>query len=574
MLRAKLRVPALLAASLWGCFSVASCFAQQGNSDSAPPATTSNVQQLTRLPATTDSSVVPTGYAQSSTGPPTAEQFADVLRRLEATEAELAAVKGQRPADSGNYFTSQPPTAAPDEPDVATLQERINALERAAAEARNKFPFIRMSGFFHLDYGAFSQDANSVATLNRIQNGVDFRRARLQALGNLTEFTRYSIEMDFGSAGAGRPSFMDVWGEQWNLPVFGAIRVGQFRQPIDMTSWTNIKHLEFLERSLPFQAFDPFRRVGIMAWRNSEDERSLLAYSVYGTGATFFNGVGTSYSTLGVDNRFGTTLGNSGGISFAIRGSRLVYYDELADGRYLLHVGGGYNFSSIGGNGLTGPDAKTYEARAIPEFAVGDSAANGVGLPPNTPLGQTPFFVDTGRFLANSYNLYHTELAGNYGAAHFQTEVFVTGVNQRGGPVVYYEGAYLQGGYFLTGESCGYNKVMGAMDYNVKPFREFMGLGDGRGMCGWGAWEIAARWSYLNLSSTAVNPANIVGASAPGITPSSPNPGILNDSTVALNWWWNQYTRVQFNWIHAMLNNNAHGASTTDIWTARYQIEF
>ena len=521
------------------------------------------------------------------------------MRRLEATEAELSALKRSSQQNSGEstYYTSQPgygPGAPPQAPpdagaDAPDLAKRVKALEQAARDAANKFPFIRVSGFFHLDYGAVFARAAERRHVEPDSKRYRFRRARLQALGNLTEFTRYSIEMDFGSAGAGRPSFMDVWGEQANLPFLGTLRMGQYRQPVTMDGWTNIKHLEFLERSLPFQAFDPFRRVGMMAWKNSEDQSSLLAYSVYGTGSTFYNGTNTSYNTLGVDNRFGTTLGNSGGISFAIRGSHLLYYDDLAEGRYLMHVGGGYNFSEIGGNGTTGPDAKTYEARAIPEFAVGDSAANGVAQAPGVPLGQTPFFADTGRFLANSYNLYHAELAGNYGSAHYQTEVLVTSVNQMGGPTIYYEGGYAQCGYFLTGESAGYNKVMGAMDYNVKPFREFMGLGDGRGMCGWGAWELAFRWSYLNLSETSkVVATNFVSPSATGATlPTSPNPGILSDSTVALNWWWNQYTRVQFNWIHAMLDNTGYtvpvasgggiagkGYSQTDIFAARFQIEF
>ena len=380
--------------------------------------------------------------------------------------------------------------------------------------------------------------------------------------------------MDFGDAGGGRPSFQDVWGEQTNLPFLSNLRIGQYRQPITMDSWTNIRHMEFLERSVPFQALDPFRRVGLMAWRLSEDESTMLAYSFYGTGATFWNGANTTYNTMGVDDRFGTVIGDQGGVSFAIRGSHLLYYDEVAEGRYLLHIGGGYNFSEIGGNGFNRDSfARTYQARAIPEFFVGDPAANGL------TSGGTPFFVDTGRFFATSFNLYHAEFAGNYGPAHFQTEFIASAVNQLNGPTVFYPGAYFQCGYFLTGESVGYNKSAGALDYNVKPFSEFFGLGPNRGMCGWGAWEVAARWSYLDLSARNINASNYVigppgSPASDATTPPTSNPGVLNESTVALNWWWNMYTRVQFNWIHAMLDNNIRGFSSTDIYTARFQIEF
>ena len=239
-------------------------------------------------------------------------------------------------------------------------------------------------------------------------------------------------------------------------------------------------------------------------------------------------------------------------MSFAIRGTHLLYYDEPAEGRYLLHVGGGYNFSAIGGEGTTGTYAKTYEARSIPEFFQGDAAGGGL-----TAAG-TPFVVDTGRILANSFNFYHAELAGNYGSAHFQTEFLATGLNQMNGPPVFYYGTYFQCGYFLTGESANYNKQTGVMDYNVKPNSEFFGTGPNRGMCGWGAWALGFRWSYLDLSATNINPANIL-AGLPG-PPPTPNPGILNESTFAINWWWNQYTRVQFNWIHSMIDYTTPGA--------------
>ena len=196
------------------------------------------------------------------------------------------------------------------------------------------------------------------------------------------------------------------------------------------------------------------------------------------------------------DTRFGTQIGDNGGVSAAIRGSHLLYYDPYADNRYLLHIGGGYNFSEIGGVcPARAAMPRTYQARAIPEFFVGDPGGGGL-----TANG-TPFVSDTGRFLANDYHFFHTELAGNYGSAHFQSEYMATLVDQIAGPQVFYHGAYVQAGYFLTGESCGYNKQMGALDYNVKPFREFFGLGRDQWFCGWGAWEIAARYSYVNLAS-------------------------------------------------------------------------
>ncbi len=293
-----------------------------------------------------DYQLTPTAYQPT---PPAEDEMSELRRRLDATESELAALR------------SQSKSAA----------DKLVELLEANQPSGPDLPLIRLSGFFQLDDGLFSQTADSHTALGSIKDGVDFRRARLQALGAVTEFTRYSIEVDFATVG--RPSLMDIWGEHSNLPFFGTIRIGHFRQPTTMDGLTSVRHLEFLERSLPYQAMDPFRRTGIMAYRVSDDEMSTLAYSMYATGFTFFNGTGLSYGTIG-DTRFASELGNSGGVSFAVRATHLLYYDEPAEGRYLLHIGGGYDFSGIGGQGTTGSFAKTYQARPIPEFFEGDAA--------------------------------------------------------------------------------------------------------------------------------------------------------------------------------------------------------
>jgi phosphate-selective porin OprO/OprP len=469
----------------------------------------------------------------------------------------------------------QQPIPDPEQPGNLTkyledVDRRIKGLE-GAAKAPPRYPQIRMSGFMQLDDALFSQSADSKAVLGNIQNGAGFRRTRLQAVGKLTDFTAFSIEMDFATAG--RPSFMDVWGEQSNLPFFGTLRIGQFRQPITMDGWTSIRHLDFMERNAVFQGMDPFRRVGIMAYDLSEDERTEWAYSVYGTALSFWNGASTTVANEGADNRFGTQLTDHGGVSTAIRASHLLFYDEPSEGRYLLHVGGGYNFSQLGGNpNSVGTDANAYDARPIPEVFVGD-----FGGFPLTAAG-TPAVLDTGRIRARNYNLWHTEVAMNYGSFHFQNEWMLTTLNQTGGPTVWMPGTYAQCGYFLTGESSAYNKQAGVMDYNVVPYSDFFGLGRGKGFGGWGAWEVVGRWSYYDLTC---NNANLI-TTTPATFPPSPNRGVLNESTVGLNWWWNRYTRVQFNWIHGMPNYQAVptgfpgpvGGSPFDVFASRFQIEF
>lgn len=444
---------------------------------------------------------------------------------------------------------------------VGNLMTRLDALEQEGEE----LPLIRLSGFFQLDDGLYSQNAVARAYFGDMQDGIGFRRARLQAIGKLTEFTAFTIEMDF--AQQGRPSFVDVWGEQAELPFFGTIRIGQFRQPGTMDSWTSIRHLNFLERSAAFTALDPFRRVGVMAYGLSENERTSWAYSIYGTGLTFWNGNANVYKTFG-DNKFGTQIGDNGGVSFSSRVTHLLHYDEPSEGRYLLHVGAGFLYSQIGGEGTTGPSAKTYNAHTFPEFFIGDLAGGGL------TVAGTPLVLDTGRFLANDFSLYHLELAFNRGQFNFQSEVMLEPVNQFGGPTLLQTGAYMQCGYFLTGEHADYLKQAGVFDYNVNPFTPFFGTGRRGRMGGWGAWELAFRWTYVDMTCRDLNPANQRANLDPLRKPPPTQFGTLNETTLALNWWWNRSMRVQLNWIHSMPNYVGVGAVPFDIIGTRFQAEF
>ena len=113
-----------------------------------------------------------------------------------------------------------------------------------------------------------------------------------------------------------------------------------------------------------------------------------------------------------------------------------------------------------------------------------------------------------------------------------------TFVQQLGGGNVFLDGGYVQGGYFLTGENTGYNKLMGAMDYNVKPHSEFFGIGrkkaDLRLGC-LGSWP--RRWSWLDLSSTQ-GPGGQLRARPDRLSRllfprRMINPGVLNEPTIA-----------------------------------------
>lgn len=418
---------------------------------------------------------------------------------------------------------------------AASLQSQIDALNRGDEEApigraaepaaKPTFPNVRLSGFFQADSLWASQSlenqiavGNGVAADGDVQDGADFRRARLAAVGQAWDNVSYMLEMDF--AFPGRPSFMDVWLEVDDVVGSSNLRIGQFRQPFGMDGLTSVKEMTFLERGLPF-AFLPFRQIGVMLYGNSKDELATYAVS------------GFRFPT----DTFGGNVGDNGGYGLATRVTGLLVNRPDAGG--LLHVGGAYSFID--------PANDLVQYRNQPEVFVGETGG-GALIPTGVPNNLPPF-VDTGLLATENVNLASLELAMAYGSFYAQSEAITAFVNRRDGESLTLPGVYAHAGYFLTGESRVYNGKSGVFG-RVKPNRSVAKDG------GIGAWEIAARWSAIDL-----NDADIQG-------------GRLNNLTGGLNWYLNPNTKFQFNYIHAMLDSRINGESTADLFAMRAQVDF
>lgn len=459
---------------------------------------------------------------------------------------------------------------------TSAMSRRMNDIEKqfkswndAEAKKAGTFPTAKITGFLQIDTTVNSQTERNIETVGLAQNGTGFRRARFAVFGKVAELTTYQLEVDF--AAAGRPSFFDNYVEQQNIPFLGDVRAGQFLQPFSVDAMSGFRNLAFLERSLPFLAFVPFRRVGIMASNGTEDDMTHWAYSVYRTG-------GFNNAPLG-DDRFATDIGNVGGFSFSTRATHLLYYDEFAEDRYLWHIGASYNYSQLdadnalgsGTNGNAGSPQPFYQARTTPEFGpLGYPELNSnFGTAMNTT---PPIFVDTGKYQASFFNLMGVETVYQSGPFSLQSEYMATIVQSAAGPV-FYHGAYGEFMYRLTGEHRGYDKKLASLK-NPIPYTDFIPI-KGDGIRGWGAWSVNARWSFVDLR----NPASLNGhyydtkTNTFTGTANSGN-GILNDVTLGMNWYLNAHTKFQFNWIHAMLNNTAKGFSTAELFVSRIQVDF
>lgn len=419
---------------------------------------------------------------------------------------------------------------------VAKQNERISVVEKAWKNFENKagekkYPNVTVNGVFQADAGWFHQDDISRQAYGHILDGADFRRFRLSAKGSVTETVNYFAQVDFGFFG--RPTITDLWVEQTQVPLLGNLRIGQWKQPFSLEAVSSFRYTTFMERSLLFQPFVPFRHIGIGFYDHSEDLSTTWAASVFRSG----------------QDQFGGTLASDGGYGTSERLTWLPYWD--CDGESYLHLGAGHFYNA--------PPRDTINFRTIPEFFIGTNANGLVGTSGQPVPGAqdgTPFFVSTGNLNVTAYNVVGTELLWVNGPLSVQSEAMVNFVDQGlGRPSCVLPGVYAQVGYFLSGEHRPYDRKAGAID-RVVPYCNFKYCPCCENADGWGAWEIAARYSYLDL-----NDQNIRG-------------GTITDATLGLNWYWNPYTKVVFNYVHAMPDLPTLARSHTDMFGLRAQLDF
>ena len=96
-----------------------------------------------------------------------------------------------------------------------------------------------------------------------------------------------------------------------------------------------------------------------------------------------------------------------------------------------------------------------------------------------------------------------------------------------------FSGGYIHASYILTGEHIPYNRTSGTLG-RLQPFENFFLMDRrGGGKCvGWGAFGVAARYSYLDITDQ-----DVFG-------------GVGESATFAFNWYWTAYSKVQFNLIY------------------------
>lgn len=373
---------------------------------------------------------------------------------------------------------------------IEALQARIAALEQAAAAPSAMAPaevtwpggpeLVSADGRFSARLqGRVLADHWAVAS---DRAGVDYpggsalRESRFGLSGRLGARWAYKLEVDFaGDAVTVKDAYLRYLGlEHWTVTI------GNQRPAFSLEHLTGQQNTLFMERALPtLFGFSESLGIGVA----TRGEHWSLAVTAFGEAP-------------------GTELDGDEGYGVAARAT----FAPIKRRHSVFHLGASGQYKKI-----TADQALRLQQR--PEVRI---------------FGQP--LLDTGTHPAQSSRAAGVEFLGIRGPFTLQGEYLRHWANYRQFGRLSQDGAYMQASWVVTGESRAYDPSSG-LAARVLPAAP---LGEG----GWGALELATRFSTLNLTDGPV-----AGGSA-------------DNFTLGVNWHPTRHTRLMFNWVHFKARGN------------------
>ncbi|MCB1975759.1 MAG: porin [Nitrosomonas sp.] len=368
-----------------------------------------------------------------------------------------------------------------------------------------------------------------------LNNGANIRRARLGVEGTFLKNWDYKFEYDFSrGAGTVAAGITDAF-LRYNFDSPLSIKVGSFKEPFSLEEATSNRFYTFIERHMSVNTFvdNP----------NTYKTGIGLNYAVprWQFGIAFqtepVGGFGQSVSSV---NANGNQSRNNGSGDIGWQGiGRITGRPWMIDETKYLHVGISAGHTTV--NNQYRADGSFSQVNSTPgQNSGGMSFVAFLG----TNVDRTSV-LNTGNLTSgptgaegsrriDSYDRFGAESALVYGPFSAQAEFLRTNINGVG-----YSGEHLTGyygylSYFLTGESRVYHVRNGAWN-RITPNSNFHWKGPG-----WGAWEFAVGYDYLNMNNGAIR-----GGEADMIR-------------FALNWYPHSHVRVMSNLVHVLNINTAN----------------
>ncbi|HMM75662.1 MAG TPA: porin [Gammaproteobacteria bacterium] len=373
----------------------------------------------------------------------------------------------------------------------------------------------RLIGRLHYDAAFFDGDGAFEQT-----DDSQLRRVRLGAAGTLDANWKFKVEYDFRDGDKAIEGLRDAYIEYaGKLPGLDpaahptSVKIGQSHEPFSFDLLNSSNNSMFIERALPVNTLANFvgerqpglklttwgarwtGALGAFATRQQESLSPVTVTCPIPAGGAV-PGSSLQCTGSGGDEQTGPRDFNDG-YALTARGTWSPWHED----GHVLHLGTAFSYRDF-------LDGNTMRLRE--RFEVNETASR---------------LIDTGNFAARHFMRWNAELAVVEGPFTLQGEYLaMKAATPTADP--YFDGYYLQAGWFLTGESRPYKFQDGIFD-GVRP-TSLVGKG------GWGAWELVARYSTADLSD-----ASITG-------------GLQKNFTVGLNWWPIANVRFMANYVHVL----------------------
>ncbi len=367
-----------------------------------------------------------------------------------------------------------------------------NGLQAESADKAFKF---KLGGRIHAD-ASFAGDDDLVDSKGKYKessDGTAIRRARMRFEGVFDKDWLFRTEADFANENV---AMKDVFIE-YNGWSGGRLTVGQQKQNFSRELQESSNDMMFMERSL-------------MDVLNAPVVDRAIGLNYDTSGKNWVAKLGVFGDALTPERTSDTENGTAGDEGWSAS-SRLIY-NPIIEKDKLIHLGVAGNFRTPDDNGDV---AKSKQL----DYAY-KTTSNQSNL---TLLESKVTDVENIKMLG-------LEAAGMYGPFSIGGEYTNTWIERKDGSQdLRLDGWYAEAAWSITGESRTYKE--GNFRY-LKPAKKFS-LKSG----GWGAWEIAGRWSEVDLT-------NITDDKG------KPTGGQMSQLTLALNWYINENIRFMADYNH------------------------
>jgi len=368
---------------------------------------------------------------------------------------------------------------------------------------------VSLRSLVQFDAGYYDQD-NRPPAAPKLSSGTNFRRDRFGIDGRVFSDWEYSFIYDFGGSGVEGSTITSAYIQYDGLPAL--LRVGAFAPYANFEDSAGAADLLFLERATVTE---------IQRGLAGGDGRS--AFSVVKAGDRLF---GSLALTGGRANQSGVLDEQQ-----ALLGRTSYLIESSPNSKIALGVNGTWIYKTANVN----PPPGVALSLANPtELRVDDTGTN--GAPQN--------LISTGNLDANSLQQWGIDGGANYKSLYVEGGYYGFSVDRRNAlPDADFYGWYVAASWMLTGEQRRYDPARGSFRSPavLRPVGSpgWQGASaSGPIQTGWGAWELALRYSFMDLTDHEFDPVAVNRIRG----------GEQELWTFGLNWYINNTIKAQLNY--------------------------